>query len=182
MSSDHESAGACERVSVVTTVIPTAHTGPRRLSAPEPGLQLRGSCDSAKLALLAAAGPVCESGGGVRVPRHLTLLLHGQKVPSTGKGCSRHSQLSFSLWDSLTLNSVSPEASPAGGRRLSGPCLSLSLGPGRVSVFPPSLGQRGVRGPLGALPSRVTRLLGLVPSIQQELGWGLHKEALLTCE
>lgn len=62
------------------------------------------------------------------------------------------------------------------------PYLSLSLGPGGVSVLPPSLGQRRVRGPLWVLSSGVTRLLAMVPSIQQESGWGLHKEALPMCE
>ena len=160
----------------------TAHTGSRHLSAPEPGLQLWGSCDSAKLALLAAAGPVCESGGWCQSPSRAHSPTSWAESSFNRQGLLPAQPAQFSLWNSLTLNSVSPEASPAGGRRLSGPCLSLSLGPGRVSVFPPSLGQRRVRGPLGVLPSRVTRLLGLVPSIQQELGWGLHKEALLMCE
>lgn len=143
--------GACEACLCCDHRDPDGPQNPAASQPQNPGCDSGSSCDSAKLALLAAAGPVCESGVGVQSPRPHTLL-HGQKVPSTAGLLPV--QLSFSLWDSLTLNSVSPEPPLQVGReRLSGPCLSLSLGHcSRVRVPTLPGAARGQGTPSGCCP------------------------------
>ena len=130
----------------------TAHPGSRCLSPPERGLQPWGLCDSAELAL----GRACESGVWCQGPPRTHSHTSWAEISFNRQGLLPAQPPHFFPLGSLTLNSASLK-SPL---RVGDDCLALqlSLGPGRVSVLPASLGQRGIRGPLGALPFGVTRL------------------------